>query len=85
MIRFKWKDIFTSKKAKYLSLGCIVILLMVNIEVLIAYGSEHKQNGTVVTICFATQDLTSAWMGVYLIVRFSFEVQLENSKTTSFA
>ena len=63
--RIKWKNVFKSKQAAAVSLGCFAIIMLINSNVLILFGSELNINGTVTIMCFTGINDSATWMDTW--------------------
>ena len=71
LFTLKWNEMFKAKHATLVSIGCSVLLLLANLEILIAYGVQVNLNGTMITICHSIETPETVWMDAYLMVSIS--------------
>ena len=55
----KWSvSMFKAKQAVLVSIGVIIIIMLANTNVLVLYGYEHYENGTMVQmICYSEESI----------------------------
>ena len=61
----RWKNYFKSKHAFWASIGCILVLMLINSNVFVLYGAQVEVNGTVMVKCVSDTSPETSWMSTW--------------------
>lgn len=76
-----WKRVyFQPKKAFMAATACVIFFVGINTNILFLYGVDYQVNDTIKTVCYASTDPATFWMGTWYEViqihqRLSFNIK----------